>query len=438
MLDQVEVFCPHCFANYFVSPERVPEDGVKTPCKKCSKSFTMIKASGDPKRDRASRQQGFVVIQPKKRPSPEEEANGYYSREVPRRKSEGLALSGLLRKKSVQLGLCVAGGVLLIVLGGFYLWKSSIHGRLEKGLRDTLARASTSRFEVKVQDITFSLLGGTRGEKGCFYGLALNDREARKILAYVDTLYFHLDPSTRQFITEPFSLRVNVCNSKIVLNGCVVEAGGAEGWQGTFRAKDGTAELEGMDVLTGQGLEIALGFKGGEWSTDPQFILGNVDLGLKLKQLDSLSGSISKNVDLRFALKNGIFPKHTRDPKASSENDMDALITKWAEIQTVATMNPCSLNLFGSTVEMAAKLEFQKPPQDNELGLSFKAKDFSRIMKFIHRINREVFNKIVVTLVDLDEKNVGLYTPNTDTLDLNLSYRTSKIKINEQELHANL
>ena len=150
------------------------------------------------------------------------------------------------------------------------------------------------------------------------------------------------------------------------------------------------------------------------------------------------SGSISKNVDLRFALKNGLFPKHTRDAKASSENHTDALITKWAETQTVATMNPCSLNILGSTVEMAATLEFQKPPQDNELDLSFKAKDFSRIMKFIHRINSDVFDKIVVTLVDLDEKNVSLYAPNTDTLDVNLSYRTSKIKINEQELHATL
>jgi predicted Zn finger-like uncharacterized protein len=436
MLDQVEVFCPHCFANYFVSPERIPEDGVTTPCKKCSKSFTMIKASGDPIRDRASRQQGFVVIQPKKRRSPEDDANGYSPREVPRRNSDASALSELLRKKSVRLGLGVAGAVLLIVLGGFCLWKSSIHGRLEKGLRDTLAHVSTSGFEIRVQDITFSLFGGTRGEKGCLYGLALNDRESRKILTYVDRVYFHLDPSRKQFITDPFTLRLNVYNSKVILNGCVVEVGGAEGWQATFRAKDGTAELEGMDVLTGQGLEATLGFKGGDWNADPQFILGNVDLGLKLKQVDSLSGSISKNVDLRFALKNGLFPKQSGEPKASSGNEMDALKTKWAEIQTVATMNPCSLMILGSAVEMAAKLEFHKPPNENELDLSFKAKDFSRIMKFIHRINTEAFDKIVVALVDLDEKDVSLYAPNTDTLDLNLSYRTSKIKINEQELHA--
>jgi hypothetical protein len=70
--------------------------------------------------------------------------------------------------------------------------------------------------------------------------------------------------------------------------------------------------------------------------------------------------------------------------------------------------------------------------------LSFRAKDFSRIMKFVYRINSEAFDKIVVRLVDLEEKNVSLYAPNTDTLDLNLSYKTSKTEINGQELHTNL
>jgi predicted Zn finger-like uncharacterized protein len=281
MLDQVEVVCPHCFANYFVSPERIPADGVTTPCKKCGKSFTMIKASGDPIRDRASRQQGFVVIQPKKRRGPEEEPNGYYSREGPRKKSDGSVLSGLFRKKGVQLILSVTGAVLLIVLAGFYLWKSSIHGRMEKGLRVMLAQASVGRLEFRVQDIGFSILGGARGEKGCFYGLSLNDREARKILAYINRVDFHLDPSTKQFITEPFTLHFNVYNSEIILSGCVVEASMAEGWRATFRAKDGTAELAGMDVLTGQGLEVTLDFQGGDWNADPQLILGDVDLGLK-------------------------------------------------------------------------------------------------------------------------------------------------------------
>jgi predicted Zn finger-like uncharacterized protein len=438
MLDQVEVFCPHCFANYFVSPERIPEDGVTTPCKKCGKSFTMMKASGDPIRDRASRQQGFVVIQPKKRRALEEGDTGYSSGEMPRRRSEASRLSGLFRKKGFRLGVCAAGAVLLVVTGAFCLWKSSVHSRLEKDLRNTLAQASNSRVEFKVQDIKFSTFGGTGGEKGCLFGLALNDREAQKILTYVDRVYFHLDPSKKQFVTEPFTLRIHVYNSKIILNGCVLEAGGAEGWQATFRAKDATAELEGMDVLTGQGLEVTLGFKGGDWTADPQFLLGDVELGLKLKQMESLSASIGKNLNIRFALKNGLFPKQSRDTKAGSGNDIIALRTKWAEAKTVASMDRCSLNILGSEVELAGKLEFRNPPDESELDLSLKAKEFSRVMKFIHRMSNDTFDKIVVALVDLDEKNVSIYAPNTDTLDLNLSYKTSKIKINEHELHANL
>jgi hypothetical protein len=37
-------------------------------------------------------------------------------------------------------------------------------------------------------------------------------------------------------------------------------------------------------------------------------------------------------------------------------------------------------------------------------------------------------------LVALDENKVNVYAPSTDSLDLNLSHKTSKIKINEQEL----
>jgi hypothetical protein len=49
-------------------------------------------------------------------------------------------------------------------------------------------------------------------------------------------------------------------------------------------------------------------------------------------------------------------------------------------------------------------------------------------------MSSDTFDRIVVTLVDLDEKKVSLYAPNTDSLDFNFSYKASKIKINEQEL----
>ncbi len=433
MLDQVEVFCPHCFANYFVSPERIPEDGVTTPCKKCTKTFTMIKASGDPIRDRASRQQGFVVIQPKKR-RPDQDGNGYSSGEVSQRKSGDSALAGLLKSKGFKIGVCAAAAVLVVVLGVLYLWKSSVHGQFEKSLRNTLAQASNSRFEFKVEDIKFSALGGISGEHGCLYGLALSDREARKILYYVDKLNFQIDPSKKQFVTEPFTLRVNVYNSKIILNKCTIEAGEADGWQAVLRAKEATAELEGAEVLTGQGLEFKLGFKGADWSADPRFVLGDAQLSLKVKLVESLSANITNDVDVLFTLKNALLPKQGGGAQAGTGNFGEILNAKWGQSKAVANIDRCSFKLLGSAVQLAGKLEFHNPPDESELSLSFKVKDFSRIMKFICRMNGETFDKIVVALVDLDEKNVNLYAPNTDALDLNISYKASKIRINEQEL----
>ena len=431
MLDQVEVFCPHCFTNYFVSPERIPEDGVTAPCKKCGKSFTMVKASGDPVRDRASRQQGFVVVQAKKRRVTAQGANGYSSGAIQQKKS---GASGLFKKKGFKIGVCAAGVVLVVVLGVFYLWKSSVHSQFEKRIRNALAGASSSRFEFKVEDVTFSSFGGFNGEKGCLRGLALSDREARKVVYYADKVYFQIDPSKKQFLTEPFTLRVNVYNSKIILNGCVLDVHGEDGWQATFRAKDATAELERTEVLTGQSLELKLDFRGSDWTTDPRFVLGDAQLALKVKLVESLTSHVTSDVDIAFSLKNALFPKQGDGAQGGTLKDTETLKRKWAESKAVASVDRCSLNILGAAVQLAGRLEFRNPPEESELNLSFKVKDFSRIMKFIHRMNSETFDSIVVTLVDLDEKNISLYAPNTDSLDLNLYYKTSQIKLNEKEL----
>jgi len=187
-------------------------------------------------------------------------------------------------------------------------------------------------------------------------------------------------------------------------------------------------------VFTGQGLELTLGFKGGDWNADPRFLLGDADLGLKVKQVESLSASISKNVDILFTLKNGLFPKQSDGVKAGPGNYSETFRTKWGESGTVASIDRCSLNILGSAVQLAGKLEFRNPLDESDLDLSFRAKDFSRIMKFIHRMNSETFDKIVLMLVALDDNKVNVYAPSTDSLDLNVSYKTSKIKINEQEL----
>jgi hypothetical protein len=315
----------------------------------------MIKASGDPIRDRASRQQGFVVIQPKKR-RPDQDGNGYSSGEVSQRKSGDSALAGLLKSKGFKIGVCAAGAVLVVVLGVLYLWKSSVHGQFEKSLRNTLAQASNSRFEFKVEDIKFSALGGITGEHGCLYGLALSDREARKILYYVDKLNFQIDPSKKQFVTEPFTLRVNVYNSKIILNKCTIEAGEADGWQAVLKAKEATAELEGAEVLTGQGLEFKLGFKGADWSADPRFVLGDAQLSLKVKLVESLNANITNDVDVLFTLKNALLPKQGGGAQAGTGNFGEILNAKWGQSKAVANIDRCSFNLLGSAVQLAGKL----------------------------------------------------------------------------------
>jgi hypothetical protein len=150
--------------------------------------------------------------------------------------------------------------------------------------------------------------------------------------------------------------------------------------------------------------------------------------------VESINESVSKNVDIRLTLKNGVFPKQGDEAQAGSVNYTETMKKKWAESKAVASIDRCSLSILGSAVQLGGKLEFRNPPDETELDLSFKAKDFSRIMKFIHRINTDTFDKIVLILVELDEKNVSLYAPSADSLDLNLSYKTSRISINEKEL----
>lgn len=431
MLEQVEIFCPHCFANFFVSPERIPEDGVSTPCKKCGKSFTLVKTSGDPVKDRASRQQGFVVVQEKRRWKSEQDVNGASSGAMRKKKS---AASRLFETKAFRLGLCAAGVALILGLGAFSLWKSSAHSRFEKSVRNALAQASNSRFEFKLEDMTFSTFGGITGTHGSLHGLALRDREHERILYYIDKIDFQIDPSKEHFVTEPFTVRVNVANSKIVLNGCVFEATGSNGWQATLKAKDATADVGATDLITGQGLEFTADFKGEEWNADPRFVLGNVDLGVKVKQVETLSGNVSRDVDLLFTLRNGLFPKQTEGAPSGSVKYDEALRTKWGESKTVAQIDRCSLKIAGSTVHLTGKMEFHNPLDASELDLSFKSRDFSRMMKFVYRMNSETFDRIVSMFVTLEEKKVTAYAPDTDSVDLTLSYKASKMKINEQDV----
>jgi len=431
MLEQVEIFCPHCFASFFVSPEGIPQDGVSTPCKKCGKSFTLVKASADPVKDRARRQQGFVVVHEKKRWKPEQDVRGASSGAMHRNES---AASKWFESKAIRLGLCAAGIALILGLVAFSLWKSSAHSRFEKTLRNALALASNSRFEFKLEDMSFSTFGGITQTRGSLYGLTLRDRAQEKMLYSIDKIYFQINPSKEYFVTEPFTVRINVAHSKVVLKGCVFEATGSNGWQATLKAKDATADVGATDMITGQRLEFKVDFKGEDWNADPRFIRGHVVFGVKIKQVETMSENISRDVDLLFTLRNGLFPKQTEDASSGPANYGEALRMKWGESKTVAKIDRCSLKIAGSTVHLTGQMEFHNPLAASELDISFKAMDFSRVMKFIHRMNSETFDRIVALLVTLDEKKVTAYAPDTDSVDLNVSYKASKMKINEQDV----
>jgi len=391
----------------------------------------LIKSSGDPVKDRANRQQGFVVVQEKKRWKPMTDADGAFSGAKAQRKSTA---SKLLQSKAFRLGLCAVGVVLILGVVAFSLWKSSGHSRFEKGARNALAQASNSRFELRLEDMSFSTFGGISRTRGSFHGLTLRDREQGKILCYIDKINFQIENSKEHFVTEPFIVRINAANSKIVLNGCVFEASGSSGWQATLKVKEATADVGATEMITAQGLEAQVGFKGEDWKADSRFVLGDVDLGVKIKQVETMSGNISRDVDLLFTLRNGLFPKKAEGGPAGTANYGDALRAKWGESKTVAKIDRCSLKIAGSTMHLTGKMEFHNPPEASELDLSFQSMDFSRMMKFIHRMNSETFDQIVSLLVTLDEKQVSVYAPGTDSVDLRLSYKASKMKINEQDV----
>jgi len=115
---------------------------------------------------------------------------------------------------------------------------------------------------------------------------------------------------------------------------------------------------------------------------------------------------------------------------------MDVFRSKWGENKAVAALDQCSLQVLGSAVKATGRLEFQNPVEESEASLRVSVRDFSHIMKYIHRLNEGAFDGIVAALVTLDEKKATVYNQDSDSLDLTLSYKNAKIKINEQELRG--
>jgi hypothetical protein len=117
-------------------------------------------------------------------------------------------------------------------------------------------------------------------------------------------------------------------------------------------------------------------------------------------------------------------------------NVMDLLGSRWGENQAVAALERCSFTVFDSTVKAAGTLEFKNPMERSKASLVVSVNNFSSIMKYIHRVSEQTFDRILVTLVALDEKNAGAYNKAADSLEFSLSYRDSRARLNEQEIQS--
>jgi hypothetical protein len=51
------------YAIYPINQEKLPQKGATPTCKKCGVAFTIVKATGDPVKDRAQRMKGYVQQQ---------------------------------------------------------------------------------------------------------------------------------------------------------------------------------------------------------------------------------------------------------------------------------------------------------------------------------------------------------------------------------------
>jgi predicted Zn finger-like uncharacterized protein len=426
----MQVSCPNCYATYDVPLEKLPEEEIRPTCKKCGHAFTIVKASGDPIKDRARRMQGVVVLHEEKK-----EFSSSGRENTASSAGYGKALiNALSQKKPFKIGLSIAGIALLFLSAGFYQWRHSIHEHFERVLRISLAQAATDGVALKFQDVSFSFLGGLTRYNGTIHGLSLTDQGGRGSLKLVDQVNFELDLSKKRFITQPFNALVYIKDSKIALNGCVMEVEENNGFSAKFKVNDSSLDTGGLDFLVIQGLEVSFNFRGEQWKEDPRFSLGDADISFKASKVGTSDRTVSKDVDILLTVKNGLFLKWAYAADSEKANYFEILRTKLGDSKTVANVEHCSLSILGSSVNLAGKVEFHNPVTQSEADLRLTATDFSRIMKFIYSMNRESFDKIVSAIVTLNDKNINVYSQTDDSLKVDLSYKDSKAKINDRDL----
>ena len=429
----MEVSCPNCYATYPINPEKLPEKGATPTCKKCGVAFTIVRATGDPIKDRAQRMKGYVLIRDGKR---EEElyreklsASGESSR-------KGFSAKALVATRNFRRGAWVAGIVFLVGCAGFFVWKQQVHTRFEKALKTGFEQASNEQFAVAFEKVSFSWLGGLSRERGWIHGVSVQNLESRETLKLADKIHFELEPSNRRFVTKPFDVFADGKNAKTVLKGCVIDTREGDPSHLMFRTDEAYSIVSGIEAFTILDMEISFHFKTGNVEKNPSFVYGDGDFLLRAGEIHVRSEPVIRGADILFSLKNGVFPKSRPSGAQTPLNVMDLLGAQWAENQAVALLERCSLTIFGSPLRASGALEFQNPMEQSKAELTVSVSQFRPIMQYLHLVSEEAFDRVVVTLVALDEKNAGAYNRFTDALDLSLSYRDARVRVNNQDIQS--
>ena len=428
----MEVSCPNCYATYPINPERIPEKGATPTCKKCGVAFTIVRATGDPVKDRAQRMKGYVLIRDNSR---REEI--FRDTQSPSKSSQkAFSIKSILENKHFRLGACIAGILLLLCSAALFVWKSQVHSRFEETLRNTLAQASSKRFTFAFEDVSFSLFGGLGRDQGSIHGVSVTDRESHETLKVTEKINFVLEPSKKHFITKPFTVHMDGKDAKTLLKGCVLEVQENSGPHLNFKVDEAFSVVNGIELFTVREMEVSFAVNGKEWKENPRFVLGDGDFGFRAGDIYVWSELVVKNADILVSIKNGLFSKDQDAAEASPANHMEIFRTKWGENKAVASLDRFSLQFLGSKVKASGTLEFQNPVEGSEASLRVSIKDFSHIMKYIHRLSESAFDRIVVSIVALDERKAAVYNQESDSLDLTLSYKNSKVRINDQDLQG--
>jgi predicted Zn finger-like uncharacterized protein len=101
----MEVSCPNCYAIYPINPEKLPEKGATPTCKKCGVAFTIVRATGDPVKDRAQRMKGYVLIREGQREELHRERVSS-SKKISRK---NVSVKAVLESRSFRRGVWIAG-----------------------------------------------------------------------------------------------------------------------------------------------------------------------------------------------------------------------------------------------------------------------------------------------------------------------------------------